>query len=77
MYKILANHSGTRSITVSESHLETLEKYHLLENQYLIQSPHTVLSPHVAGWTVESKFKLASVLADKIIDALNDNNTKA
>ena len=32
MYKILANHSGTRSISVSESHLETLEKYHLLEN---------------------------------------------
>ena len=38
--------------------------------QYLLQSPHTVLTPHVAGWTVESKYKLAAVLADKIINAL-------
>ena len=29
-----------------------------------------VLTPHVAGWTVESKYKLAAVLADKIIDVL-------
>lgn len=35
--------------------------------QTLLHSPHTVLSPHVAGWTVESRYKLASVLADKII----------
>lgn len=36
----------------------------------LIHSPRTVLTPHVAGWTVESKYKLAAVLADKIIDVL-------
>ncbi|MBP5677391.1 MAG: hypothetical protein J6W88_02710 [Bacteroidales bacterium] len=29
-----------------------------------------VFTPHVAGWTVESKYKLAAVLADKIIDIL-------
>ena len=29
-----------------------------------------VFTPHVAGWTAESKYKLASVLADKIIDTL-------
>lgn len=28
--------------------------------------PNTVLSPHVAGWTSESKYKLANILADKI-----------
>ena len=34
-------------------------------------SPYNVVfTPHVAGWTVESKYKLAAVLADKIIDAL-------
>lgn len=33
---------------------------------YLLHSPRTVLTPHVAGWTVESKYKLAAVLADKI-----------
>ncbi len=38
--------------------------------QYLMRSPRTVLTPHVAGWTVESKYKLAAVLADKIIDVL-------
>lgn len=38
--------------------------------RYLLDSPRTVLTPHVAGWTVESKYKLAAVLADKIIDAL-------
>lgn len=37
---------------------------------YLRQSPRTVLTPHVAGWTVESKYKLAAVLADKIIEVL-------
>lgn len=40
--------------------------------RYLMQSPRTVLTPHVAGWTVESKYKLAAVLADKIIDVLSD-----
>lgn len=38
--------------------------------EYLKSSPRTVLTPHVAGWTVESKYKLAAVLADKIIEAL-------
>ena len=38
--------------------------------QYLMHSPRTVLTPHVAGWTVESKYKLAAVLADKIIEVL-------
>lgn len=37
---------------------------------YLRRSPSTVLTPHVAGWTFESKYKLAAVLADKIIDVL-------
>lgn len=34
--------------------------------RYLIESPRTVLTPHVAGWTVESRRKLGTVLADKI-----------
>ncbi len=38
--------------------------------KYLKHSPRTVLTPHVAGWTVESKYKLAAVLADKIIQTL-------
>ena len=38
--------------------------------RYLMESNRTVLTPHVAGWTVESKYKLAAVLADKMIDVL-------
>ena len=37
---------------------------------YLLHSPRALLTPHVAGWTVESKEKLASVLAQKIIENL-------
>ena len=34
--------------------------------QYLIKSNQVILSPHVAGWTVESKIKLAQTVVDKI-----------
>ena len=34
--------------------------------KYLINSENVLLSPHVAGWTVESKEKLAQTIVDKI-----------
>ena len=34
--------------------------------QHLIQAENVILSPHVAGWTVESKEKLAQTIVDKI-----------
>jgi D-3-phosphoglycerate dehydrogenase / 2-oxoglutarate reductase len=34
--------------------------------EYLIHSENVLLSPHVAGWTVESKIKLAQTCVDKI-----------
>lgn len=34
--------------------------------QYLIEAENVLLSPHVAGWTVESKIKLAQTIVDKI-----------
>ncbi|WP_413513705.1 2-hydroxyacid dehydrogenase [Myroides odoratus] len=34
--------------------------------QYLIQSKQVLLSPHIAGWTHESKEKLAQTIVDKI-----------
>ncbi len=33
--------------------------------QYLIKSDKVILSPHVAGWTVESRFKLADTIVKK------------
>ena len=38
--------------------------------EYLKSSPLTVLTPHVAGWTAQSKYKLAAMLADKMIETL-------
>lgn len=34
--------------------------------KYLIESENVLLTPHVAGWTVESKEKLAQTIVDKI-----------
>jgi len=34
--------------------------------KYLIEAPNVLLSPHVAGWTVESKEKLARAVVEKI-----------
>lgn len=34
--------------------------------QYLIAAENVILSPHVAGWTLESKIKLAQTVVDKI-----------
>jgi D-3-phosphoglycerate dehydrogenase len=34
--------------------------------QYLIKAKNVILSPHVAGWTIESKEKLAQTIVDKI-----------
>ena len=35
--------------------------------RYLAQCDNVIMSPHIAGWTVESKIKLAQVLLDKIL----------
>ncbi len=37
------------------------------ELKELFKMDNVILSPHIAGWTVESKVKLAEVIADKII----------
>lgn len=36
--------------------------------RYLLDSEKVLLTPHIGGWTNESYFKLSNVLADKIID---------
>lgn len=34
--------------------------------QYLIKADNVLLTPHIAGWTIESKEKLAQTIVDKI-----------
>jgi len=36
--------------------------------KYLIHSENVLLSPHVAGWTIESKEKLAQTIVDKVLE---------
>ena len=35
--------------------------------EYLLQSEKAIVTPHIAGWTVQSKEKLAQVIVDKIL----------
>lgn len=51
-----------------ESSFEMLNSEPLPEPySYLINSSRVILSPHIAGWTHESKVKLATVLVEKIL----------
>jgi len=52
---------------------EKLSFENLFENEtlpeafdYLIHAENVLLSPHIAGWTVESKIKLAQTIVDKV-----------
>ena len=47
--------------SVTSSTIEMPEAF-----QYLIESENVILSPHIAGWTKESKEKLAQTIVDKI-----------
>lgn len=38
---------------------------------YLLQANNVILTPHIAGWTIESKEKLAQVIVNKIIKMYN------
>lgn len=50
-----------------ENMFKTNENEKLPEDfQYLTKAENVLLTPHVAGWTVESKVKLAQTIVDKI-----------
>lgn len=81
MYKIQANQSGTRSIEVSDLHLETIDKYQLLRN--------LVDSNGIIGEGVLEKLKLNvralleadncqdKALLDLCLDVIYNSNMKA
>src|SRR5690606_28212660 len=51
-----------------KSSFENLEIEELAEEfRYLIESEKVILAPHIAGWTHQSKEKLAQVILDKIL----------
>ena len=47
----------------SFENLETKNK----DLEYLLNSEKAIITPHIAGWTHESKIKLAQVIVDKIL----------
>lgn len=81
MFKIQANASGTRSIEVSERHLETIEKYALLRN--LIDSNGIVDEPVLEKLKLnvrsilESSASTDNNLLDLCLDVIYNSNMKA
>lgn len=80
-YKITANSSGTRSITVNEEHLETIGKYSLLKN--LIDSngiiDETVLDKlrlNIRSM-LEAGTETNKELLNLCLDVIYNNNMKA
>lgn len=60
--------AGLDVIEYENSSFEKLDMKDIPETySRLLKSDKVILTPHVAGWTVESKIKLAQVLADKIV----------
>lgn len=51
------NLDASNSLTISERE----------DLQFLLHSDKTIVTPHIAGWTVQSKEKLAQVIVDKIV----------
>ncbi|SMC31930.1 2-hydroxyacid dehydrogenase [Moheibacter sediminis] len=52
-----------------KSSFENLDLNELPEDfRYLINSDKVILAPHIAGWTIQSKEKLAKAILDKILN---------
>ena len=56
--------AGLDVLPFEKSSFEQLD--HNPQLQQLIDNPHVLLSPHVAGWTHQSKERLARVIVDKV-----------
>ena len=71
MYKIQANQSGTRSIEVSDLHLETIDKYQLLRNLVLEKLKLNVRA------LLEADNCQDKALLDLCLDVIYNSNMKA
>jgi D-3-phosphoglycerate dehydrogenase len=59
--------AGLDVLEYEKASFETLFSTELPEAfKYLIQAENVLLTPHVAGWTLESKEKLAQTIVDKV-----------
>lgn len=81
MYKIQANASGTRSVEISDNHLETIRKYSLLDalvdsNGFVDESVLDKLKFHVRS-LLENAVENDKNLLDLCLDVIYNNNMKA
>lgn len=69
--------SGLKSGKIKGACLDVLEyeksSFENLETknadlEFLLQSEKVLITPHIAGWTKQSKIKLAQIIVDKILD---------
>jgi len=61
-------------LDVLEYEKKSLEKLSISKNEnldYLVSSKNVIITPHIAGWTKESKIKLAEVAVKKIKKLIN------
>lgn len=57
-----------------KSSFENLDYQKLpMDFKYLLESDKVILTPHIAGWTIQSKEKLAQSILDKILDWMEKN----
>lgn len=81
MYKIQANASGTRSVEISDNHLETIRKYLLLDalvdsNGFVDEPVLYKLKFHVRS-LLENAVENDKNLLDLCLDVIYNNNMKA
>ncbi len=58
-----------------KSSFEELHRNNIKDDYtFLLEHPRVILTPHIAGWTHESNKRLASVMADKIIESFGRIN---
>ncbi len=81
MYKIQSNQSGTRSIEVSEQHLQTIKDYHLFHNLvdsngYIDEAVLEKLKLNIRS-LLESEAGKDKALLDLCLDVIYHPNMKA
>lgn len=63
---------GGAALDVLENEkINTMTKKESEELELLFKTQKVIVTPHIAGWTFESKFKLAEILSDKMILSWN------
>ena len=64
---------GAALDVLENENLSTFSEKENFELERLLNTQKVIVSPHIAGWTFESKFKLAEILSQKMIMSWNSH----